>query len=197
MIWDLVASWLSPTEPPRAVLPCITLTTPVGRKQRVNRSGGVSPHPQCRFDPPLPQWRLPGSQRLVGEEVVLRDRVGAYYDLHIIFLFDELRELIDIGAGWVAHDEASCQMDHLSPVLFHLGRGVFDVSTRTSSATGVPYQLYLFLLVEAESALAVSEGSQAFSTRARTIALADYYPDPLQGLSSFCYEGWSSRSGLN
>src|SRR5450830_1062413 len=114
-----------------------------------------------RLDELLPHGRLPGTQRVVDLEVLLRDRVGSDDHRDAILLLDEPSEVVDPRARWIAHKHARSQMNDRHPVLLHLGGSVFDITPGASTACGTADEFYFFPRINTESPLAVPHGPEA------------------------------------
>jgi hypothetical protein len=67
--------------------------------------------------------------------------MGTGDDGHSIPLLDELHEVIEMGAGWISHDESRGEVNGLGTIVDHLFRNVLDVPTWTSTTGRIPYHL--------------------------------------------------------
>jgi hypothetical protein len=103
--------------------------------------------------------------------------MGSDDDRNAILLSDEPSEIVDLRAGRVTDKHARGQMDDCHPVLLHLGGSVFDVAPRAPAARGTADEFHFLPRVDAESTLAVPQGTQAFAGRAGMVPVAHDHPD--------------------
>jgi hypothetical protein len=64
----------------------------------------------------------------------------AYDHFQTVALRDVIAEIIDVGAGRIAHNKTGGQVDGVGAVLFHFFRGVLDISTGATITGGITYQ---------------------------------------------------------
>src|SRR4030066_2149558 len=95
----------------------------------------------------LPFRGLPCSQSLMIQVVLLRYRMCAYDHFQTVALRDEIAEIIDVWTRWIAHNKTGGQVDGIGAVLFHLLRGVLNISTWTPITGGVTSQFNFDALV--------------------------------------------------
>ena len=58
---------------------------------------------------------------------------------YVVFLFDDLTEMIDVWTGRIAYHQACCKMNKFNLVFLHLFNAVLYVSAWTSSTGSVSY----------------------------------------------------------
>src|SRR5450756_243358 len=130
-----------------------------------------------RLDELLPHGRLPGTQRVVDLEVLLRDGVGSDDDRNAILLLDEPSEIVDPGARWIADKHASGQMDDGHSILLHLGGSVFDVAPGAPAARGTADKFHFLPRVDAKRTLAILHSPEALPSCACMVPVAHNHPD--------------------
>src|SRR5659263_302464 len=132
---------------------------------------------KCGLDELLPHGRLPGTQRVMNLEVLLRDRVSSDNHRDAILLLDEPSEVVDPRARWIAHKHARSQMNDRHPVLLHLGGSVFDIPPGAPAARDTANKFYFFPHINTESPLAVLHGPEALPSCTCMVPVAHNHPD--------------------
>jgi len=82
----------------------------------------------------------------------------AYDHFQTVALSDEIAEIIDVWARWIAHNKTGGQVDGIGAVLFHLFWRVLDISTGATIAGGITSQFNFDALVELESTFTIAQG---------------------------------------
>ena len=131
------------------------------------------------LDSLLPFGGLPCSQSLMIQVVLLRYWMCAYDHFQTVALTDEIAEVIDVWARRIAHDKTGGQVDDIGAVLFHLLRGVLDISTGATITGGITGQFHFDALVELESTFPIAQGPETFTACAGMVAITNDDSNPL------------------
>jgi hypothetical protein len=103
----------------------------------------------------------------------------AYDHFQAVALTDEIAEIIDVWARRIAHNKTGGQVDDIRTVLFHLFRGVLDISTGATITGGITGQFHVDTLVTLESTFTIAQGPEAFTACAGMVAITNDDPNPL------------------
>jgi hypothetical protein len=82
----------------------------------------------------------------------------AYDHFQTVALRDEIAEIINRWARWIAHNKTSGQVDGIGAVLFHLFWGVLDITTGATITGSITSQFNFDALVELESTFTIAQG---------------------------------------
>ena len=83
--------------------------------------------------------------------------MSAINDFEAISCLDKFIKIGDMGAWRISHNETRRKMDHLCSVFLHFLHGIFNVTTRTPIASGIPHNFNVHILVSAKCTFSVAQ----------------------------------------